>query len=219
MQRIIIICEGETEQEFCKKTLFPHFFAQHILLTAPLIKKSKGGIVKWSTLKKEIQTHLQSDKSVFVTTLLDYYGIKPIHEFPDWDVALKIVDKNKRMNALESAMKADLPDTLRYRFFPYLQLHEFEGLLFNNLEVFHQHITKNDLIGLQELEQTFQAYDNPEMINDNKTTAPSYRLQRIIKGYNKIVHGNILAEAIGLYRIIEKSPRFRQWVHQIETVK
>jgi Domain of unknown function (DUF4276) len=210
MKRLIIICEGETEQEFCKKTLLPYFLSKNILLSAPLIKKSKGGIVKWNTLKKEIQTYLQLDKSVFVTTLLDYYGIKLIHEFPNWEKAQKIVDKSQRMNALEGAMKNDLPDNLRYRFFPYLQLHEFEGLLFNNLAVFHQNITKIDLIGLEELEQTFQNYDNPEMINDNKATAPSYRLQRIIKGYNKIVHGNILAEAIGLHRIVEKSPRFSQ---------
>lgn len=218
MKRIIIICEGETEQEFCKKTLSPHFLAQNILLSAPLIKKSKGGIVKWNTLKKEIQTYLQLDKSIFVTTLLDYYGIKPIHEFPDWEKSQKVVDKNQKMNVLESAMKADLPDAMRYRFMPYLQLHEFEGLLFNNIAVFHQNIAKNDLIGLEELEQTFQNYDNPEMINENKSTAPSYRLGRIIKGYNKIVHGNILAEAIGLHQIVAKSPRFSEWIEKMEGI-
>jgi hypothetical protein len=56
------------------------------------------------------------------------------------------------------------------------------------------------------------------MINENKATAPSYRLQRIIKGYNKIVYGNILAEAIGLHRIVAKSPRFSQWIEEIEAL-
>ena len=54
------------------------------------------------------------------------------------------------------------------------------------------------------------------MINDDKETSPSSRLGRIIRGYNKIVYGNILAEAIGLNRIREKSPRFNGWLNKID---
>jgi hypothetical protein len=33
-------------------------------------------------------------------------------------------------------MKEYIDESIRYRFIPYMQLHEFEGLLFNNIEVF-----------------------------------------------------------------------------------
>ncbi len=49
MKRIIIVCEGETEQEFCKDVLFPHFFRRDILIEHPTIKKSGGGIVAWDS--------------------------------------------------------------------------------------------------------------------------------------------------------------------------
>lgn len=50
------------------------------------------------------------------------------------------------------------------------------------------------------------------MINNSVETSPSHRLERIIKGYNKIVYGVCLAEAIGLAQIREKSPRFNRWL-------
>lgn len=43
-------------------------------------------------------------------------------------------------------MYNDIQEDLRYRFIPYIQLHEFEGLLFNNIEVFYSQIPSNDII-------------------------------------------------------------------------
>ncbi|AFC26127.1 hypothetical protein SGRA_3402 [Saprospira grandis str. Lewin] len=40
------------------------------------------------------------------------------------------------MDFLEQEMKNDIPDPLNQNFIPYYQLHEFEGLLFNNIETF-----------------------------------------------------------------------------------
>ncbi|MCD4794457.1 MAG: DUF4276 family protein, partial [Bacteroidales bacterium] len=72
MKRIIIICEGQTEQEFCKDVLAPYFISKNIQIQAPLIKKSMGGIVNWIVLKKEIETYLKQEPNVFVTLLIDY---------------------------------------------------------------------------------------------------------------------------------------------------
>ncbi len=57
-----------------------------------------------------------------------------------------------------------------------------------------------------------------ELINENKETSPSARLERIIVGYNKVVYGNLIAEAIGLEKIREKSPRFNEWLNKIERI-
>lgn len=218
MKRIIIICEGQTEQEFLKATMLHHFANKEIYLQTPLIKASRGGIVNWSKLKQDIETHLKADNTAIVTTLIDYYGLYTKHSFPNWNNCEAIVNKLDRMVALETAMFNDVDEAVRYRFIPYLQLHEFEGLLFNDIDIIYNQIPKSDIVNESELSETFAQYDNPEMINNVKATSPSHRLQRIIRGYNKVVYGSILAEAIGLERMRTKSPRFNEWVTKLENI-
>ncbi|MBN2663230.1 MAG: DUF4276 family protein [Bacteroidales bacterium] len=218
MKRIIFICEGPTEQTFCKNNLQNVFLQKNIYIQTPLIKHSKGGIVRWQILKQQIETHLKSDKSAFVTTFIDYYGVYSKYNFPNWENSEKIQDKNSRMEMIEKGMAENISEELRYRFIPYLQLHEFEGLLFNDINIFYNQIPTNDIVNKEELERTFADYSNPEMINNNKKTSPSHRLSRIIKGYNKIVYGDILAEAIGIENIRAKSPRFNNWIRKLENI-
>lgn len=219
MKSVIIICEGLTEKEFCMKTLSPHFSRKNIFIYFPLIKKSMGGIIKWAELRKQITLHLRNEPDKYVTTLIDYYGLHRNYGFPRWDEAEQIADKNARMELLELGMKENIDNSIRYRFIPYIQLHEFEGLLFNDLTVFQDQIPPKELIGLDELIKTLTKYNNPEMINREKETSPSHRLKRIISGYNKVVYGNILAEAIGLDRIRAKSPRFNNWIVSLENIQ
>jgi hypothetical protein len=219
MKRIIIICEGQTEQEFCNKTLSPYFSAKQILIQAPLIKKSNGGIVRWSELKKQIENHLKQDTTAYVTTLIDYYGISDNLSFPGWTTALTIVDKNERLDFLEQSMRDDIDAQLNYRVMPYMQLHEFEGLLFSDINVFEQQFTAEEIMNVSLLHETFQTFsDNPEMINDSLQTAPSKRLANIVSGYDKVVYGNILAEVVGLQNMVNKCPRFCAWIKQLEDV-
>ena len=218
MKRIIIVNEGQTEQEFCKDLLAPHFLLKNILIQHPTIKKTGGGIVAWETLKLQIETHLKQDSNAFVTTLIDYYGINGKLKFPKWEEAKEIVDKSERMTFLEAAMKALIDPKLSHRFIPYIQLHEFEGLLFSNIDVFTAQIAANKFRDFNELAQTIEDHPNPELINDGKTTAPSKRLERLIIGYNKPVYGAILADAIGLSRIRSKCPRFNSWLSILEGV-
>jgi hypothetical protein len=122
------------------------------------------------------------------------------------------------MTFLEEAMKELIDDNWRFRFIPYIQLHEFEGLLFSELNVFILQIPKNEIANYNELIQTINDNPNPELINDGKETAPSKRLMRIIKGYNKIVYGSLLAQEIGLEKIRNKCPRFNDWLNLLENV-
>ena len=218
MKRVIMICEGPTEQAFAKTNLQVPFIYKNIILQAPLIKASRGGIVKWAKLKEQIEIHLKSEPDAYVTTLIDYYGTYEKYEFPGWAAAHAIVDRNARISALEQAMLNDIDPALQHRFIPYLQLHEFEGLLFNDIDVIYNQIPAADIVGKAELEKTFADYANPEMINNNRETSPSHRLTRIIRGYNKVVYGDILSEAIGLTRIRAKSPRFNSWITTIENL-
>lgn len=217
MNRIIIICEGQTEQEFCKTLLQRYFSNQNITLQVPLIKKTMGGIANWNVLKREIETYLHREKDVLVTTLIDYYGIKDSHGFPLWAEKQAITDKSQRLDELEAAMLADVDANLRPRFMPYMQLHEFEGLLFSDKQAFYTTFYDNELVDKAYLEQTFANFNNPEMINGGAKTSPSHRLERIISDYEKVVYGCCLAEAIGLDKMRQKSPRFDNWLKRLAT--
>ena len=214
MKRIIIICEGETEQEFCDKILYPYFLEKQIDVSFRNIE----GIKKWNFFKKLIENELKEEKSAFLTTFIDFYGIQKGHSFPSWNESLSVADKNSRMDFLETKMKNDIDNQLNFRFIPYIQLHEFEGLLFNDIEIFYNVFTNNELVGKDELGDVFRDFSNPEMINDSKETAPSKRLLRIIPSYDKIVYGSILAENIGLQNIRNKCPRFNAWIEKLEII-
>lgn len=218
MKRLIIICEGETEQEFCKDVLQDYFFTRNIVLETPKIKKSSGGIVSWGQLKTQINITLESDRKAFVSTLIDYYGILVKHQFPLWEESLSIIDKNERMTKLENAMNLDIETNHQNRFIPYIQLHEFEGLLFNNINVFKTQFQPKEIQNIKDLEKTITLNPNPEMINDSPETAPSKRLEKYIPGYNKRIYGAIIAECIGLKDIRAKCPRFNNWISVLETI-
>lgn len=218
MKRIIIICEGQTEQEFCNDILQPHFNQFGIIIQNPTIKKTAGGIVNWSALKHQIETHLKQDQTAYITTLIDFYGIHANHNYPNWTQANKHTDKNIGMDLMEEAMLADIQEQLQSRFIPYIQLHEFEGLLFCNIDVFNNGFEQNKFLDYNYLVETIDNYQNPELINDSSITAPSKRLTRIIKDYSKITHGCLIAQEIGINKIRSKCPRFSQWISILEKI-
>ena len=217
MKRIIIVCEGETEQEFVRDILRQPFLSRLILLNEPKIKYSNGGIVKWNLLKAQIERHLREGDKPYVTTFIDYYGISDKHQFPDWDEAYKIPDKGQRIDCLQQAMREDIHEELRSRFIPYIQLHEFEALLFIDEESIVA-AAIDCSIDRTKLRKVLADFPDPETINNHIETSPSHRLEQIITGYNKVLHGNIIALSIGLERIREKAKRFDQWLSQLESL-
>lgn len=214
MKRVIILCEGETEQEFCQKTLQSHFAPKNVSIQPPIIKKTGGGLAHWSNIRKQLVNHLRENNNL-VTMLIDFYGIEPKHEFPKWAESLNIQDKNERIDFLEKAIFEDLGKVPN--FLPYLQLHEWEALLFVNTLFFEQTFGA-DIQNIDFLKETLAKNPNPETINDQKDTCPSARLAQCIIGYDKIVCGNILIENIGLETVRTKNPRFNQWIQKIEKI-
>ena len=218
MKRLIIICEGPTEQEFCRKTLQIHFINKNISIQYPLIKKSNGGIIDWRGVKSQIEIHLKQDPKAYLTTFIDYYGVNKKHNFPKWIEASKISDKSQRLDFIESCLFQAIDSKINFRFIPYLQLHEFESLLFNNMDSFVKQFPEEMLLNVNELENIINTYKNPEDINDHPKTAPSKRLKNHFENYKKVVFGNIIAEHIGLERIRNKSPRFNAWIETLEKI-
>ena len=218
MARLIIVCEGQTEQEFCNDILQPHLIQFGIVVQNPTIKKTAGGIVNWASLKHQIETHLKQDPTAFVTTLIDFYGIHANHNYPNWLQANQHNNKNIGMDLMEQGMLASIPAQLQQKFIPYIQLHEFEGLLFCDINVFDNGFEENEFLDYNYLVQTLNDNQNPELINDSSITAPSKRLLKIIKDYSKITHGCLIAQDIGIIKIRAKCPRFNKWIDDLEHI-
>ena len=152
----------------------------------------------------------------FVTLLIDYYRIKDSYNFPGWIDSKNITNIYDRMHFLFDKMSLDLDEELRPRFIPYIQLHEFEALLFSDISVFNRNFTSDEL-DFHSLEQAIKCVETPEEINNGPATAPSERLKKAIKGYDKVVYGACLASEIGLDTIREKCQLFNEWIEKLET--
>ncbi|MDE5876968.1 MAG: DUF4276 family protein [Muribaculaceae bacterium] len=216
MKRLIIVCEGPTEHEFCINVLAPIFFKKDIYVEAPLVKKSNGGIVPWQNIKRQIETHLHEGKA-YVSLFIDYYGIKDSYNFPGGEESKTISLKDNKLKFLCDKMKADISPELVSRFIPYMQIHEFESLLYSDIEVFKNNFNTDEL-NFSLLEKAIREFPDPEDINSRPTLAPSKRLLEAIQGYDKVIYGNCLAAEIGLKKIIAKCPLFKQWISSLISI-
>jgi hypothetical protein len=209
MKRIIIIVEGQTEAEFFKRIVFPYLYERGIkeIIAYPAQTSlgHKGGN-QYPYIKNEIQRILKRlDNNVVVSTFFDYYGL---HSFPKVEQSKAKHQVEDRVRALEQAIAEDLNDD---RILPYIQLHEFETLLFSSsvgFELYHPEI-------FHAIKQIVETFPNPELINDHPDTAPSKRILQLINKYNKVVEGVEIAEIIGMETIMDKCPRFRQWIETL----
>ena len=104
------------------------------------------------------------------------------------------------------------------RFLPHIQSHEFEALLFSDVSRLSE-VEPEWAIHQDSLRQAGEAVENPEWINDSPETAPSKRLRVLKPKYRKVTHGPMVAAKIGLDRIREMCPHFRQWFARISSLR
>ena len=147
----------------------------------------------------------------YITSLVDFYGFKEKCQLGVDQLEARIHDR----------IQENYPKGGNV-FIPYVQLHEFEGLLFSDVEQFIRQLI--DLYGTSqskanELREIVNEFPNPEDINDNSNTAPSKRIERIEPEYHKVIDGTLIAEMIGLNIIRDKCPRFNCWVTKLESLQ
>lgn len=218
MIRVHVICEGPTEEIFVRELLTPHFTPMQIYLYPALLGRPghKGGRVKYDRLFTDVRNRLKEDTESHCTTFFDFYGLPP--DFPGrHDAAQKTVVDEKAQsikNALAKSIESELGSTVVRRFIPYIQMYEFEALLFSDPAKFARGI---DRIILQtELQAIRDLFATPEEINDNPDTAPSKRIKRIVPGYDKPLYGTLVALEIGLDTIRHECRLFDAWIKQLE---
>lgn len=225
MARLCLIAEGKTEQQFAAQLLVQHLASHGVYLTRPSLvvtsreKGKRGGVLKYDHVKIHIQRWLKQEhgNDVYFTTMFDMYRLP--QSFPGYVRAVATKDKYARVEALEGAFADDLKDP---RFIPYLQLHEFEAILFADPSALARYYT--DAPGrdrkVQALGRLAEEFGNPELIDDGQQTAPSKRIIAQFPDYEdrKPTVGPIIAEAIGLEVIRSKCRHFNEWLTKLENL-
>lgn len=206
MKQLIIICEGPTEKAFCQEILYDRLMDKGVLLTCVLPVESGGGIVNWHPLRKQIGKAMGA--TCYVTTFIDYYKLK--QSYPNYEQALQC----NSPELIEEGMYKEVGNS---RFIPYIQIHEFEALLFCDIAPFVDRFDTKD-VERDEIEKIIRDYPNPEMINHGEMTAPSKRLERHIRKYDKIIDGKAIASKLGLDVIMERCPHFKSWIEKLENI-
>ena len=210
MIQVCIVCEGPTEVEFVKYCITPHLLDYNINAYPVIIQspsgRHRGGRVTVERLGRFISHQCHNGHRL--TTLVDYYGFQDAkgrtrsqleHDILEW--------------VMEHTTGAD-PRLIR----PYIQMYEFEGLLFSDVEQF-QYVLDGWDDGVRTLLHRIRAqFVTPEEINNSRETAPSKRIHRAFPDgtYNKTEHGPVIADAIGLPTIRQQYPQFDKWLSMLE---
>ncbi len=218
-----MFCEGLTEQGFCKQVLQPHLFGKgdgliHTIQVEHSRRHgivSRGGMGKYSSLRRQVSNQLKArpELSVFFTTMIDLYGLPS--DFPGKaDHTRDAVNPIPFVQTLEEAFRSDINDD---RFIPYLQLHEYEALLFADPDAMLPWFD-NCQTAVEKMKAVSARFASVEHINDGENTAPSKRIIQLLPAYSgrKAAVGPQIAERISLVVLREKCSHFDAWVTRLE---
>ena len=220
MIRVHVICEGQSEEAFVNELLCPTFYTLGIQLLPALIGRPghKGGNFKFERLFPEIEKRLLGDTDCYCTTFFDFYGLPA--SFPgkkDVSVNDTIEQKFIKVNqAITIKLTEKLGGKVMRRFIPFIQMYEFEGLLFSDPKKMALGMDKPDLI--DHFQGISDKFSTPEHINNSQQTAPSKRIINVIRGYEKPLMGVLAALEVGLEAMRENCQLFDQWLSDIEGI-
>lgn len=212
--RIHVFVEGQTEETFIREVLDNYFLDHSIQLNPILIRtssKGRGGATNYDKIKWQIDKKCKEDRQSFVTTMFDLFKLP--NDFPGYSQLANISDPYKKIEYLENEWANAVKQV---NFIPYISLHEFESLLFSDLESFKSWFGD---VSMEKLSQERQEFESPEHVNNGPETAPSKRISRYCSGYDKPLHGSLIALTIGLDKIRIQCKHFDKWLKRLENLK
>lgn len=216
--RLYITVEGQAEKAFADQALTPHLANYNIEVKPRVVVTNRklgkrGGILDFARIQGDLTRLMRQDRQpeARFTTMLDLYALPS--EFPGWEEARRKPNAIDRVVSLEQALHSDFGDS---RFHPYIQLHEFEALLYCDLNQLRSRLSNSDY-GINALQKEV-AHLQPEEINEGPHTAPSKRIINHLPIYerSKVRVGAPAAAAIGLPALRAKCPHFHDWLSRLE---
>lgn len=221
--RLNFVVEGQTEERFVNTVLRNHFAHQSIVTAAHCVTtrrdrrtkhlKHRGGLSTYEHARDDLRRWVRQDsrKDARFTTMFDLYGLPT--DFPRYADASKAADPYARVAILEAGLREDIDD---WRFIPYIQLHEFEALLFADLQKLDTQFPDYPS-EIQLLVETAHGLGSPELVDDGPASAPSKRIAQAIPDYGrrKASAGPIVAAKIGLPVLQSTCPHFKEWLKRL----
>lgn len=222
MKEIIIACEGQTEEAFVNRLLYDEFWSKGVFVKPRLISTSprgKGGALNRQRVLRFLRGVLLEQKNTYVTTFFDLFALpKDFPGLKDISTTTNPLDRATKIeNAFRDAVVCEV-GCRRERFFPHIQPHEFEALLFS------------DTTGFAKAEPEWKAFagklanirgtaKSPEHINDGDSTHPSARLRELLRPrYKKVIHGTKVSAKIGVACMRSECQHFDGWLKHIENL-
>ena len=224
---IHVLCEGQTEQGFVKEVLKPYLLLNGVTAVKSIMVQTnkklnaRGGLVCYKHAQTDLQIQMASNRDTeyqrhIFTTMFDLYALP--NNFPDYDACVRITDKYRRVSSLEKAFSLDINNA---RFIPYIQLHEFESIVFCGLDYLKDLYTGCER-KCDSLFTAMRMIGNPELINDKPETSPSKRIinaieskQKPFYSYNKPRTGKYIASKVGIDILRSLCPHLNDWIQQL----
>jgi hypothetical protein len=218
MSRVLAVVEGQTELAFVEHVLRPELEGQGVFVQATMVGKpgAKGGARCWSRVRGDILKVMKQDRDVYCTTMFDYYALP--RDWPSRSESPQPQGEDAAISVeqgMRSDISAELGDSFDpRRFLPYIQLHEFEALLFSDTAVLADVL---QVPGSKEmLDGIVSQCGSPEEVDDDPATAPSKRILSICSSYEKIAQGTRAAKDIGIGQMRRSCPHFDGWLTGLE---
>jgi hypothetical protein len=217
MTRLFIVSEGPTEEAFVKTVLAPVLRLSNIHAKPVLVATSPGhhgGGLNLERTRRAVRNTLLQHGDACVSTMFDLYGLDKTFAGVTDSVGLA---PSNRAARIEQLLHADIVAHVGCRperFMPHIQPHEFESLLFSDIDKLCDTQPEWDKHRAVLLKVRADV-TNPEWINDSPHTAPSKRLEILRPRYRKTTHGPASAVRITLDKIREQCPHFRQWFERL----
>ncbi len=202
MIRLAIVVEGETEERFVEDVLAGHLLSLGVA-PFPILLRGNVNVERLTRRMANLRRNFDS-----VTSLVDFYGFRGKGTDTVDQLEQRVFDQ------IDTRIRRSWDQS---QVFPYVQMHEFEGLLFTDAEAFAAVPNATPEI-IETLGSIRSGFATPEDINDSSETAPSKRIEKLLPGYQKVVHGPDLIAAIGLDAIREQCPRFNEWLSRLESL-
>ena len=155
-------------------------------------------------------------EDVRFTTMFDLYAL--YRDFPAMEEADKVKHlPYERVKKLEQAFAADIADT---RFIAFIQLHEFEAMLFCDptaFAIYYENCEKQ----IQALRDIAALVASPELIDEGQHSAPSKRIEAHFPDYPDAKPDAPIAIAtmIDLTAIRTRCPHMSGWIETLERLR
>jgi Domain of unknown function (DUF4276) len=224
--RLHVLAEGQTEESFVNEVLAPELGAHAVFADAHRITTGRrhgrlfrGGLTNYEHLARDLTLWMKQDQNEdsWFTTMIDLYRL-PMN-FPgrsSLPLTIAVHDKVTRLEAeLSKDVIARLGDlSVSRRLIPYIQLHEFETLLFSDPSAFLEAFPDNKM-AVERLTAIRAQFHNPEEIDEAPGNGPSKRILDVLPDYQKPVAGLLIVQRIGLSAIRRECRHFDDWLTMI----